>query len=93
MHFVQKWGGYSRPSLPASAGPADDLSNATITVLSSRKQAYKVLYGQTGDMNGVKAKEVKTGKKVIGDIVRIDQTRPHLDLPICEVEVYGKRGM
>ena len=44
-------------------------------------------------MKGVKAKEIKTKEKVFGDIVRIDQTKQHVSLALCEVEVYGRRGI
>jgi len=84
----------------------NDLSNVTITVLSSIKlysiskdgtpisngKPYEVPFGDTGIMHDVIAKEIKTKKDVFGDIVRLDQTRPHVPIALCEVEVYGRRA-
>ncbi|XP_066917022.1 uncharacterized protein [Clytia hemisphaerica] len=76
----------------------NDLSNVKITVLSSIASGSKdgkpweVPFGDTGIMNAVIAKEIKTTKDVFGDIVRLDQTRPHVSIALCEVEVYGRRA-
>eukprot|EP00111_Clytia_hemisphaerica_P024232 TCONS_00071399-protein len=71
----------------------DQLSDATIYVNFISNDAMRASnppFNQTGNMEGVKAKEFTNERRFFGEVVKIEKKKHDAPLSLCEVEVYGK---
>ena len=75
----------------------EQLSNAEIWIDYERDDYHKTQvqqqFNETGDMRNVRAREFTSQQTLFGHDVRIKNKVLDAPLSLCEVEVYGKKGI